>query len=97
MSDNTGTFDTMLDPVFHQRETLEVAKIFANRYAKQNIRELPGIFEIGSLGAIWFTDMWDGNRQLLYVDSDPSWVAFIDAVADWIVNGYCDIVIFYWT
>ena len=79
---DTNTFDFMLGS-----ETWGLSKtlrIYANQYAVQNIKELPGVFEIGTLGAIWFTEMWNGNREKLYVDSDPSWRRFIDTVADWI-------------
>jgi hypothetical protein len=93
-NDGSTAFDLMLDS--HTHELKRTVTIYANQYARQNIRELPGVFEVGTLGAIWFTDMWNRDREVLYVDSDPSWKSFIDTVADWIEFAICDLVIFYW-
>ena len=91
---DVSTFDFMLGS--HHFKLVNMLHIYANQYAVQNIKELPGVFEVGTLGAIWFTEMWNGNRDKLYVDSDPSWKRFIDQLADWIYAGRCSVVFFYW-
>jgi len=79
----------------HILEDKKVLSVYINQYDVQNVRELPGVFEIGSLGFVWFTKMWEGDRPKLWVDSDPSWMSGINQIADKIYEHEIDLVLFY--
>ena len=100
------TFDSMM--AGHSLDDQAVLTIHANQYARQNIKELPGIHLIGNtpstwageggLGAIWLTSMWRGERDKLLVDADPSWTRFIDDLLGILFSRVprVEIVLFYW-
>jgi hypothetical protein len=78
-------------------ESKMVFTIHVNQYAVQNIKELPGIREIGNLGAVLFTGTINAfSKSRWYVDADPSWVRFADEVLEVIRRREVQIVFFYW-
>ena len=89
-------------------EQVKTVSVYVNRYHIQNVKELPGVWQVvgmyfkpshkvkGSLGCLWFPDYWNGNRDKLYTDSDPEWIEFIDGLADTVEKEGVSTVMFYW-
>ena len=91
---DSNAFDFML--AGSHIDQANVLKIYANKYAKQNILEIPGVYNLGTLGAIWFVDMWHNKMGELYMDGDPSWIRFINHVVNKVRFNRVDYVLFYW-
>ena len=95
ITEDSSAFDMMLAGC--SIENKMVFTIHVNQYAVQNVKELPGIREVGNLGAIMFTGIGTGtNRDRWYVDIDPSWLRFADEVIETIERRKVQIVFFYW-
>ena len=89
-------------------EEVKTVTAYVNTYHRQNVKELPNSWEVivpldlelkpsvNCLGCIWFADDWNGNRDSLYVDSDPEWISFIDHLADLVEEQGVQQVMFYY-
>jgi hypothetical protein len=98
-NEDSSMFDHMLSGCDISNKV--VFSIHVSSYAVQNVRELPGIKEVPGLGAVMFTyrdsfvqDSVTLFKSRWYVDSDPSWIRFVDEVMEVIDRREVDIVIF---